>query len=901
MIKHNGTKCTLKCAESGKDLASLVNFGHGDLESGDQLTIAGREIEIDRKVTLDQIISPASKPAGSRPKPQARPFRPLTISNTASSSKVKSSAKTDEVAGLGPAKASTFYAKPAPKDPERHFSAAKPSGLINPGQGRVPHPRFDPSADGAIVMKRPDEDHQRRFNRHGRAVVDVVIDPHLSKALRPHQVEGVKFMYERVMGMHADEEKGQGVILADEMGLGKTLQTIALILTLMRQNCYYTPSSCTIERALIVCPLSLVKNWKREFRKWIGNNSLSILCIDGEGRGREDVERFVRSKAYQVLVIGYEKLRTCVKILKDAQPPIGLIVCDEGHRLKSRDTKTTKMFQELSTPRRIILSGTPIQNDLSEFYAMIDFVVPGLLGDYPTFKKVFEDPIIRSRAQHCPKQVRELGQSRSSALIKVTQDIILRRTADLLAKYLQPKHEMVVFCSPSKLQLDIYRSILDSSAVRSVLHGESGNGLLQIGILRKLCNSPELLLKDLETSAESATKELLGDVVKFFPPERTRYEAAYSGKFVCALELMNVIRQRTDDKVIFVSNFTSTLDIMEGILRKARMKFVRLDGRTPQDERMDIVSDFNREGQTSSFVFLLSAKSGGVGLNLIGANRLILFDSDWNPSTDQQAMARIHRDGQKKPCYIYRMLLSGTMDEKIYQRQLSKIGLSDALMNANGADSTKKSSDAFTQEELKDIFTLHTDTTCLSHKQLVCDCDGAGGGSEAAKLARRRAAETESSYRDSPASESDSDDEMPGFMAASQHIANAAMTASRNQRKKLAALHDWGHYDCMLQPDSFKVDEMISVAISQQHRSDPRYKALPRGQDDAAVNDGQVRIKKEATGFEAGIEADDSTGPQAVKIKAEKDDEQSLSSGPGDGDSEDRDNFQVSGSTFKGV
>ncbi|EPQ31063.1 uncharacterized protein PFL1_01252 [Pseudozyma flocculosa PF-1] len=862
IVKEGGKHCALRCTETGKDLCTRAAFNHGQLDSGDQLTVGGKEIEIDREISRPEFLrgSSAAVPAPAPapvPAPQqggaraSRPFKNVTRINSGVATPVKIEKNPVDIEHIGPAEASTFYAKPASKAPDRR-SPVRFSGLLNPGQGKIPHARFDPDAEGAIVMKRPDEAHQKRFNKEKRPIVDVVVDPQLAKALRPHQVEGVKFMYERVMGMHANGEKGQGVILADEMGLGKTLQTIALILTLMKQNCYYTSASCTIERALIACPLSLVKNWKREFRKWIGNNALNVLCID-DGRGKEDVERFVRSKAYQVLVIGYEKLRTCVGTLKEAQPPIGLVVCDEGHRLKSRDAKTTKMFQELSTPRKIILSGTPIQNDLSELYAMIDFVVPDFFEDYTLFKRIFEDPIIKSRAPHCSKEVRELGQLRSDALVKVTKDIILRRTAELLSQYLQPKHEMVLFCSPSKLQLDIYRSILASSAVRSVLQGEAGNALVQIGILRKLCNTPELLLKDLESTSDSTTKALLGDVLRHFPDHRRRYDASYSGKLTCAVDLLQTIRAQTDDRVVFVSNFTSTLDIMEGVLRKLRLKFVRLDGQTPQDERMNLVSNFNR-ADSSTFCFLLSAKSGGVGLNLIGANRLILFDSDWNPSTDQQAMARIHRDGQKKPCYIYRLLLSGTMDEKIYQRQLSKLALSDTLMNAGSAGSSKRSSDAFSREELLDIFTLHTNTTCLCHKQLVCGCDGRGSGSGKAARKATEAGSSSGTDVDANATEGDSDDDddddddddqpLPGFVAASQHVVNTANAANNDRRAKLAALHDWAHFDCYQQPDAFELDAIVARLLQGYEPVAPVSKARADHSGKASTTEAP-RIKQE--------------------------------------------------------
>ena len=281
-----------------------------------------------------------------------------------------------------------------------------------------PHPRYDPNAPGAVVMKRPSMKHQQLFGR-GLPVVDVVLDPELARILRPHQIEGVKFMYEAVTGMtsvdYGHASTGQGAILADEMGLGKTLQTIALIMTLLRQNCYFSSvTTGTVEKVLIVCPLTLVVNWKREFRKWVGRSSVGLLAVEGDGRS--EVERFVSGRQYQILILGYERLRNCVNELAKAFPSVGLVVCDEGHRLKSKDTKTTKCFDLLPTRRRLLLTGTPIQNDLREFYTMVDFVYPGLFDQYSVFKRIFEDPIMRSRLQHCSEETLRLGRARNKAV-----------------------------------------------------------------------------------------------------------------------------------------------------------------------------------------------------------------------------------------------------------------------------------------------------------------------------------------------------------------------------------------------------------------------------------------------------------------------------------------------------
>lgn len=616
-------------------------------------------------------------------------------------------------------------------------------------------------------MKRPDVAHQRTFNPRCLPVVDVVVDPTIAKHLRPHQVQGIKFMYECVMGMRADGSTGQGAILADEMGLGKTLQTIALIHTLLKQSPYWTPISSAIQKALVVCPLTLVKNWKREFSKWVGTtptSSLRVLSVDGSSPAHRQAKTFLSTSSYDVMIIGYEKLRTCMDQLQHARPPIDLIVCDEGHRLKSRDAKTTKMFEQLPTPRRIILSGTPIQNDLSEFYAMVDFVNPGLLGHYAQFKKVFEDRILRSRMQGATPKEQQEGRERNEILRRATMDIILHRSADLLADYLPSRTDLVVFVAPTPVQLQVYQSMVGvalsrSSAIASGAGmGNPSNPLVLIGLLRKMCDSTRLAAEtEGDASACFFSDEARELLTRPVPLEET------SGKLVALLALVEQIWTDTpNDKVVIVSNFTSALDVIAQLLTERKYPVSRLDGKTRPEERQHLVNTFNRLPRSAahsaahpaltytltngkSFVFLLSAKSGGTGLNLIGANRLILFDSDWNPSSDKQAMARIHRDGQTKPCFIYRLLLAGTIDEKIYQRQLSKLGLSESLLHRTPtsgsttdselgpdgrAETTGKkavhASDAFSPEELRDIFTLHTGTSCVTHDQLQCPCGGEG-------------------------------------------------------------------------------------------------------------------------------------------------------------------------------
>ncbi|WFD34720.1 helicase [Malassezia cuniculi] len=726
------------------------------IAKGNEVYVGGKEVLIDRPVGDD----------GHEPE-QAAPPRP-TIPYAAAAVRRRATPT------------SQFYATPRGNAPTRRAPDA--------------HPRYDPNAPGAIVMKRPCQKHQELYGK-GLPVVDVVLDPELARVLRPHQIEGVRFLYEAVVGMaaleHQHSSPGQGAILADEMGLGKTLQTIALVLTLLRQSCYY--SSVTrgmIDKVLIVCPLSLVSNWRREFRRWIGRSSVGVLAVEGDGR--TEVARFVSGSQYQVLILGYERLRNCAAELAKSQKSIGLIVCDEGHRLKSANAKTTRCFDVFSTKRRVLLTGTPIQNDLREFYAMVDFVYPGLFDEYAVFRRVFEEPIIRSRQQHCSPDARALGKARSRALMTITKGIILRRTSSILSRYLPPRHDLVLFCQMPPVQRVLYSFVL-SYVHAQLASGKARTYLPYIMMLRQLCNAPELVVNEDEASDADAQKlsravcELRAALKR-----RTEWaEASESGKLHVLLELLATVRTHTGDRVIIVSNFTKTLDMLQRCCTRQGYPVIRLDGRTRQDERTRLVASFNStEGEDDEpFIFLLSAKSGGVGLNLIGANRLVLYDSDWNPSTDQQAMARIHRDGQMKPCFIYRMLLSGSIDEKIYQRQLTKMGLSDTLIGEGTAG------DSFSQEDLRDIFMLE-DTKCLTHDLLECLCGGDGSEAKVRTDDREK-----------------NDGKPPGFMTAKEHT---RITAKQQSMQLAAQLGNQRHYDMLAHPGKFVDDDMLRYVASRQ-------------------------------------------------------------------------------------
>ncbi|KII92162.1 hypothetical protein PLICRDRAFT_50591 [Plicaturopsis crispa FD-325 SS-3] len=668
----------------------------------------------------------------------------------------------------------TFYGKPAPKP--------APKG-----------PLHDPSAENAIVLKAPTKEHEKKFNKKNLPIVPVVLDPMIARHLRPHQVEGVKFLYECVMGLRKHE--GQGCILADEMGLGKTLQTICLVWTLLRQNPYRAEKlNSVIGKALIVCPVTLVNNWKAEFHKWLGRDRVGVFTGD---KDKGVIKQFINSKIHHVLIIGYEKLRTVIDDLAYCQPPIGLIICDEGHRLKSANNKTSAMFKALRTPRRVILSGTPIQNDLSEFHAMADFCNPGLLDDYSTFRRVYEAPILKSRAPDSTPKENEIGEARSAQLLNISKSFVLRREATILKNYLPPKHEYVVFVTPTPLQLSIFSTILNADKLDDLAHSSTAESLALIGMLTKISNSPILLKATADKAKGGGGIKRAGveEALKLLPSNATIEDFSLSGKLFALSNLLKAIRANTEEKCILVSHYTSTLNILEAFCKKRNYTYFRLDGQTPAAKRQEYVNIFNNSSQQSRFLFLLSSKAGGVGLNLIGASRLCLIDSDWNPSHDLQSMARIHRDGQKRPVFIYRLLTAGTIDEKIYQRQVTKIGLSNCAHTLEQGNSGSKS-DSFSRKDLRDIFRVHPDTACNTHDLLECSC---GGAQNLAADGTTADAHLPDSSSDDPMDEDDSSEK--GFVNASQvkpeMIDKMDKAYLKKKKEALAALGEWNHISCL--------------------------------------------------------------------------------------------------------
>ncbi|CAN7986196.1 unnamed protein product, partial [Ixodes hexagonus] len=700
-----GRSAQLKSLE-GKELASTFGYKATDVESieeGSRFKVGGKECEIQGTITTEEYLTGRCFSEGFIPDDKSIP-EAAAPSHTASLTSARRSKVTVK---LTPAFRNPHVGGEARVESRKSFH--RPSiPIVTPD---------------SVVMPRPSNAHQWAHNKNQLEVVDVVVDASLAKCLRPHQREGLVFLYECIMEMRPFD--GSGAILADEMGLGKTLQCITLIWTLLRQG-PYGGQPC-LRRVIITTPSSLVKNWVKEFKKWLPNSNLRIYQVDQKNK----IEGFLRQPSlFPVLILSYEMYLRVSDSLANIN--FDLLICDEAHRLKNANIKTAGSLQNLGTTRKILLTGTPVQNDLQEFFTLIDFCNPGILGKFccraSSFRRVYEDPILQSRLPHATKEQKELGQARTDELARVTALFVLRRSQDVIRSYLPGKTECVVFCRPQPVQLKLYRELLGSNAVRACLSSylscDVNHHLACILALRKLCNHPSLLTQgDTLSLEEDQVDPLLTDAQKKLSLDAIKLAGesleASSGKLrVLAAMLASLWDSSPREKIVVVSNFTKMLDVVQELCACKGYSFLRLDGSTSSTQRLELVERFNSV-HSDYFVFLLSCKAGGVGLNLIGASRIVLYDVDWNPANDLQAMARVWRDGQGRHVFVYRLLTTGTVEEKIYQRQVMKLDLSGRVLEKKQDGKKAK----FSLEDLKDLFTLEEGTMSSTHRLLGCLCD----------------------------------------------------------------------------------------------------------------------------------------------------------------------------------
>lgn len=550
----------------------------------------------------------------------------------------------------------------------------------------------------------------------------VALDAFLVRHLRPHQRDGIRFMYSAIV-------QNRGCILADTMGLGKTLQALGLLWATVNGS-PVLKGPPLVRKAVIVCPSSLCGNWRAEVRKWLGDRRIKPVSITGAKR--EQVEAALRSfrdySSHKMLIISYEQLRSHSDLINDA---CDLLICDEGHRLRTQGTATYSQLDRLRCRRRILLSGTPLQNDLEDFFYCGKFVRPDLFPDAAQFHRLIAQPLALWREPTATEEMRAEGACAARMLEEQTSQFVLRRTNEVLQDALPPRLELVLRLRMMPQQVKAYRTILGELQVKAAPR-EVARALQAMLALRLLCNDAGDLLHTAkkasrredqcvdprhqgrcvdsssgsENENQTSPAAARGTTADFWEAcTRGAAEAARVGASVKASVLFSLLRRvqqvAPNDRVVVVSNFRRTLVRLQAALRAANFQTSLLCGRTPNAQRMDLVDAFNAPHPGGFHILLLSSKAGGVGLNLIGANRLVLYDPDWNPANDAQAMARIWREGQKKQVFIYRLILGGTLEEKICQRQHMKEDLAAVTVDHMAGGAPRLS-----WEEMRRVFEL---------------------------------------------------------------------------------------------------------------------------------------------------------------------------------------------------
>nr|XP_034342190.1 transcriptional regulator ATRX isoform X3 [Arvicanthis niloticus] len=652
--------------------------------------------------------------------------------------------------------------------------------------------------------------------------------------LKPHQVDGVQFMWDCCCESVKKTKKspGSGCILAHCMGLGKTLQVVSFLHTVLLCD------KLDFSTALVVCPLNTALNWMNEFEKWQeGLNDDEKLEVSELATVKRPQERSYMLQRWQedggVMIIGYEMYRNLAqgrnvksrklkeifnKALVDPGPDF--VVCDEGHILKNEASAVSKAMNSIKSRRRIILTGTPLQNNLIEYHCMVNFIKENLLGSIKEFRNRFINPIQNGQCADSTMVDVRVMKKRAHILYEMLAGCVQRKDYTALTKFLPPKHEYVLAVRMTAIQCKLYQYYLDhltgvgnnteggrgkagaklfqdfqmlsriwthpwclqldyiskenkgyfdedsmdefiasdsdetsmslSSDEKKKTKGKkgkkdsssSGSGsdndveVIKVwnsrsrgggeGNVDDTGNNPSVSLKleESKTTSTSNPSSPAPDWYKDFVTDADAEVLEHSGKMVLLFEILRMAEE-IGDKVLVFSQSLISLDLIEDFLELAsrektedkdkpliykgegkwlrNIDYYRLDGSTNAQSRKKWAEEFNDETNVRGRLFIISTKAGSLGINLVAANRVIIFDASWNPSYDIQSIFRVYRFGQTKPVYVYRFLAQGTMEDKIYDRQVTKQSLSFRVVDQQQVERH------FTMNELTELYTFEPD------------------------------------------------------------------------------------------------------------------------------------------------------------------------------------------------
>ena len=498
--------------------------------------------------------------------------------------------------------------------------------------------------------------------------------------LRGYQLRGVKWLISLW-------SNGLNGILADQMGLGKTIQTIGF-LSHLRSKGIYGPF-------LVVGPLSTLSNWINEFKKFCP--AFPTVLYHGSKQERAEIRntrmpvRSVADETFPVIVTSFEIAMFDRKFLQKYQ--FKYLIVDEGHRLKNFDCKLIRELKIIPAANKLLLTGTPLQNNLPELWSLLHFLLPDVFSSLDQFKSWFDF----SEELDDKIEFAEREQQRRAKVISklhgILKPFLLRRLKGDVEISLPRKKEIILYASMTETQKKFNDAMVDKT-IEDMLKKEAGGNRVPVGStalnnmlmqLRKNCNHPDLISGGLDGSIMFPSAEEL---------------VAQCGKMQLLDRLLTTLRKNGHKTLIF-SQMTRMLDLLESFFEQKGTRVCRIDGSVKQEQRRDAIDSFNKDPNVD--IFLLSTRAGGLGINLTAADTVIIYDSDWNPHADMQAMDRVHRIGQTKPVHVYRLATANSVEGKMLSRAASKLKLEKLVIsgaNLKQGTTKQKSTESMSTEEL---------------------------------------------------------------------------------------------------------------------------------------------------------------------------------------------------------
>ncbi|RLV94938.1 ISWI chromatin-remodeling complex ATPase ISW2 [Spathaspora sp. JA1] len=532
-------------------------------------------------------------------------------------------------------------------DSQHLFQEAQPKkrGRRNGGGGGSRTRKTEKEEDAELLeeeVHQDDEDQQHTILTESPSYIQ-------GGKLREYQVQGLNWL----ISLYENRLSG---ILADEMGLGKTLQTISFLGYLRYIKKVDGPF-------IVIVPKSTLDNWRREFAKWTPDVNVVVLQGNKDLRG-DIIQNQLLTCQFDVLITSYEMIIREKSQLKKFKWEY--IVVDEAHRIKNEESSLSQIIRLFYSRNRLLITGTPLQNNLHELWALLNFLLPDVFGDSEQFDDYFDQPA-QDEEDEDEEQGKEKKQDQAvQDLHQLLSPFLLRRVKSDVETSLLPKIETNVYIGMSDMQIDWYRKLLekDIDAVNGVVGKREGKTrLLNIVMqLRKCCNHPYLF-----------------DGAEPGPPYTTDEHLVFNSGKMILLDKMLKKFQAEGSRVLIFSQMSRLLDILEDYCIFREYQYCRIDGSTSNEDRIEAIDNYNMPG-SDKFIFLLTTRAGGLGINLTSADIVILYDSDWNPQADLQAMDRAHRIGQKKQVKVYRFVTEDAIEEKVLERAAQKLRLDQLVI-----------------------------------------------------------------------------------------------------------------------------------------------------------------------------------------------------------------------------